>query len=693
MFIISFLSLLSRHWVRYSFGVALLCAVYVAAGKAGLMLAFLHPSASPVWPPTGIAIAALFLFGLRSWPAILLGAFLVNVTTEGTVFTSVVIAVGNTVEALLGATFLRRLAGGEHAFERVENVVLYALSVVMLSTTVSATVGILALLLSGFVSQADAGTAWFTWWLGDALGALTIAPLLILWRRDVQRVPWNTRKILEAVALSASVIVIGTAVFASSLFAGTAGNPLAYLAFLPILWAAIRFGPREAVTTVCVLSCIAVVGTVRGSGPFVVASANTSLLLLQAFMATASVTGILLAAALRERRMFERSLERTIDARTRELASALDRESANLQRLQDMVEHMTVAAAATDEDLRILHANERFRQIFGGSRSGDNLQGVHVSAVFRDADALFLPADSPSAMLDRFLTAGKRVIRQEVRMKNGTTLSCDYIPIDHHSVRRGHLLLLRDVTLEKRADRAKTEFVALASHQLRTPLTKIRWAAGRLLRQHLAPEHASLAQIMKSASRVMADTIDVMLLISRIEAGKIDPSCTTVDLSLLLQELCAERLAETAARAQHVHVQSAEGLILFTDAQLLREMLRTLLSNAVKYTLPSGTITVRAEQEAGGIRLQVTDTGIGIPVEQQQSVFQKFFRADNAALHDQSGIGLGLYLVRMIAALLGAHVSFSSHLGRGTTFSLFSPSVAPERNAANSSPIAHISVQ
>src|SRR5437763_14699220 len=163
--------------------------IYVIAGKIGLNLASLHASASPVWPPAGIALAAILLLGYRAWPAMFVGAFIVNLTTAGDVATSVAIATGNTVGAIAGAWLVNRFADGTSVFDRPQGVFKFALAAVV-STIVSPIFGVTSLALGGFANWASYGAIWLTWWLGDATGDLLIAPLIILWLVAWKR-RWN----------------------------------------------------------------------------------------------------------------------------------------------------------------------------------------------------------------------------------------------------------------------------------------------------------------------------------------------------------------------------------------------------------------------------------------------------------------------------------------------------------------------
>ena len=281
--------------------------VYLVAGKVGLSLAFVHASATAVWPPTGIALAALLLYGYHLWPAIFVGAFLVNVTTSGAVPSSLGIATGNTLEALLGVWLVRRWADGREVFERARSIFAYAALVGGASTAISATVGVASLALGGHASSGRLGEIWLTWWLGDMAGALVVAPLLFLWAKDLGR-PLTRAEVVELALVLTSVLVSGLIVF-DGLGPSHLGNyPLEFLCIPPLVYAAFRFGQREAATCVALLAGLAIVGTLAGHGPFARDSQNESLLLLQAFMMTLTIVTLPLAAIVREHARSEAAL-------------------------------------------------------------------------------------------------------------------------------------------------------------------------------------------------------------------------------------------------------------------------------------------------------------------------------------------------------------------------------------------------
>lgn len=283
---------------------ALLATVYFLAGKFGLSLASVNPSSTAVWAPTGIALAAFLLLGYRAWPGIMLGAFLVNATTAGNVVTSLAIGIGNTLEGLLGARLVMRFAGGRNAFDRAQDVFKFTLFAAMVSTSVSATIGVTSLALGGFADWKDYGAIWLTWWLGDAVGALVVAPQILLGSQKPSS-ELKPGQVLECLTMLLYLFLVGQIVFAGFFHSATANYPLEFLCVPFLIWAAFRFGPREAAAAILVLTAVAIRGTLDGTGPFARDARNESLLLLQAFNFVMSVMTLSLAAVVAERRRAE----------------------------------------------------------------------------------------------------------------------------------------------------------------------------------------------------------------------------------------------------------------------------------------------------------------------------------------------------------------------------------------------------
>ena len=309
-----------------------LVAVYFVAGKLGLKLAYAHTNASAVWPATGIAIAALLIFGLRIWPVIFGAAFLVNITNADTFAASLAIASGNTLEALAASYLVIHFAGGLNAFQRSQNIFRFALLAGVVASAISATLGSAMLVLTGLAPSPNYVTIFCTWWLGDAVGAIIVTPLVLLWFEN-PRLQWTRRQTVELIFLYCGLFTTASAVFGNGLHFFMRNYPFEYVCFPFLIWAAFRFGRRTAATAICALAVIATWGTLHGYGPFVRSSQNTSLLLLQSFMAIVALTTMILAAESTEHRRAEEHVRHLADsdpltglANYRRLVEALDSE-------------------------------------------------------------------------------------------------------------------------------------------------------------------------------------------------------------------------------------------------------------------------------------------------------------------------------------------------------------------------------
>jgi diguanylate cyclase (GGDEF)-like protein len=285
-----------------------LVLLYYVAGRLGLGLAFVNPSTTAVWPPSGIALAAFLLLGNYSGIGIFIGAFLVNIAISGSVPSSLAIAIGNTLEGFIGATLINRFAHGTRVFDKATDVFKFALFTGLISTVVSATIGTTSIVLNSLAPASDYATIWLTWWLGDAGGTLILAPALVLFATK-QNLRWNARRLMEFIFLVASALLIAVAVFGFQSIFAERHYPLEFMFVPVIIWAAYRFGQRETATVTLLFSSVAILGTLKGLGPFVEFQTNESLLLLQSFMMTAAVTGLGLAALVSERRAAEAELQ------------------------------------------------------------------------------------------------------------------------------------------------------------------------------------------------------------------------------------------------------------------------------------------------------------------------------------------------------------------------------------------------
>jgi signal transduction histidine kinase/CheY-like chemotaxis protein len=287
---------------------AAIALLYFVVAKLSLRLAFVNASASSIWPATGIALAALLLLGYRIWPAIFAGAFLVNILTTGNFVTSLCLATGNILEAVCAAWLITRLAGGVRAFDRAQDVFKFALSAVF-SSLISPTIGVTCLTMAGLADWANYQAIFLTWWMADAIGALVVTPLIVLWNQE-RRWTFDPKRDVEVALLLLCLIFIAQIVFGGWFPIRAANYPISFLCGPVVIWAAFRLSQRETATGIFVLTAIATWGTLHGAGPFVMKTADQSLLIMNTSTAVLTVTALALAAAMSERRRAEAAIER-----------------------------------------------------------------------------------------------------------------------------------------------------------------------------------------------------------------------------------------------------------------------------------------------------------------------------------------------------------------------------------------------
>jgi two-component system CheB/CheR fusion protein len=261
--------------------------LYVICAKVGLSLALRAEQVTAIWPPTGFALVAVLRLGPRGIAGVLAGAFIANATAGEPLWVAAGIGVGNTLEAIIAVTFLRRI-GFDTRLARLHDV-LALLAAVVLSPLVAATIGVLSLGAGGVQPVSSLPGLWWLWWLGDALGGLLVAPVLLVWN---ERVRLARSSVFESLILVAALAASSAVVFVRM----PPIPAIEYLVFPSLMWASVRFGPRGAATGVIIVNIIAVWGTHLGRGPFAGLGPEQGLVLLQIFMAIAATTGLLLGA-------------------------------------------------------------------------------------------------------------------------------------------------------------------------------------------------------------------------------------------------------------------------------------------------------------------------------------------------------------------------------------------------------------
>jgi PAS domain S-box-containing protein len=668
-----------------------LIAAYFVAGRLGLSLAFVHSSASAVWPATGVAIAAVLLFGPRLWPAISVGAFLVNVTTSGSLSASAGIAAGNTVEALVGARLLQRYGGASAALTAPGIFRLAAFAA--LAASLAATIGVAMLEITGLMNAADPGSVWLTWWLGDLTGAILVVPLILLFARPpADHV--SSRRPIELALLFVTIVSVGLVVFAYPTVAD-ARLPIAFLVNPALVWAAFRFGPRETALGCALISTLAVWGTINGLGPFGAYAPQLALPLVQAFTAVSTATMIAASAEVAARRARDAEVRRFADVleqRVREETEESRRAHGRLAEAQE-VAHVGSWEWNIAEN-EVWWSEELFR-IYGVSPAtfGASYEGF-LQLVHPDDRAAVDKTVREALEQRQAFSFEHRIVRPDgstrhlyargyvVAAADGTPLRMTGIGQDiserkHAEEARASLILEQAARREaEQASQSKDAFLASLSHELRTPLNAILGWAHML--QHASLDGKSreraIEAIYRNAvaqQRLVSDILDV----SRIASGRFPIRMAPVSLQAVAETaLDAVRPAAAPKNLRlELDVDPRVQRILGDEARL-GQVLTNLLDNSVKFSPPGACVRVGVARNGVWIELTVADEGPGIEPEFLPRMFEQFTQSDASTTREHAGLGLGLSIVQRIVELHNGTVTAANRSDRtGAIFTVSLP--------------------
>lgn len=705
-----------------------LAVAYAGIAKLGLLLALPHTNATPVWFPAGLALGAILRWGPRLWPGVALGAGLSNLfflAELGWAFPAALAAAGsaaagNTLEALVGAYLIRRFTGGRDPFAQGGHVFVFVAGGAMVATALSATVGMTTnCLASG--NWGGGGGIWLTWWLGDAVGVLVAAPLILTW----QALDWTVarrRRAAEMLLLAAGIFVVAWVVF-------TYAYSVNFLVVLLLLVAVFRlgqFGSAVVVLFLCVASALRIAqvhGIVAGW------SQQGALLVNQGFIGVMAVATLLLSAILRERaaagELLRASAQRTrlILENLADLVAVLDLEGRHIYYSPsygailgsaEQLRGSSYFARVHPEDVAEVRAAfaETVQRGAGHrleyrlvDRAGQPRQIESQSSVIRDADGQV----SQVVVVCRDVTERRRAAAEVRRLHEELQQHAEQLErrVNERTTElqgtQGALMNMvedlnektRELALAKEraetADRVKSAFLATMSHELRTPLNSIIGFTGIILDGLAGPlnpeQERQLAMVQNSARHLLALINDV-LDISKIEAAQLKVTREPMSVPAAVANVVGivRPLAEKKGLALQVEVAPEIGTIR-SDPRRVEQVLLNLINNAIKFTEQGGvTLRVGREQSAaatrgagGVVRFDVCDTGIGLKPESLATLFQPFKQVDSGLSRSQEGTGLGLAICRRLAELMGGSVTVESEWGKGSVFTFRLPENGEEK--------------
>jgi PAS domain S-box-containing protein len=631
----------SRVRARDAVAFVVLSGAYIGAAKLGLSLDDVsHGVITPVWAPSGIALAALLILGVRFWPAVAVGAFVANATSDASVGVAAGITVGNTAAAVVGALLVRRL-GFTPALDRVRSVLALVVGGALLATTISATNGVTVLTIAD-ATEDPYGTAWVLWWFGDAIGVLMVAPvILVLYAsRHMRPTPWQ---VVEGLAVLASVAAVSAIVF----LAGAWRYP--YFIFPLLLWAALRFRQVGAASASFLVGAIGTWGAVDGSIPLGGATATERVQLAQALFAVVVVSLLVLAATLAEREAGRDALAQT---------------AARLSEAQSIAH---IGSWEWDIQRNEVTWSSELYRVFGldsaAPLSSDTiLERIHPDDRPRVDEAV------ERARLDRQpFVVEYRIVRPDGRERIVSGRGRVVFDGDGPATMVG---TAQDVTEQRHVERLREDILSAVSHELRTPLTSVLGFALTLeeRRSELEPETvdeivADIAQAARRLERLLSDLLDI----ERLRLGHTVVRREPVDVGDLVRRVVADyplgdRIVNVTGRPVSASL----------DSPKMERIVDNLVVNAAKHTPPEAPIEIRVDARGRDLLLVVEDEGPGIADEYKLEVFETFNRGPKVASMTP-GAGIGLALVSRFAAIHGGRTWVEDAPGGGASFHVLIP--------------------
>lgn len=651
---------------------ALLAAVYKVTAELGLPYGAVGGNATLIWIPTGLSLAAVLLGGRRLLPGVALGAFLTVAGTPVPTWVGFPIALGNTLEAFLGAFLLRRVQF-DPSLQRVRDVWNLLLWAGMISTIASATVGVASLCAAGESSWTQFPSLWLMWWLANLMSNMVVAPVLLVWSRSPR---WQVNQVMEFALITLFTSIVALMAFGGWIASGSAQPyPLGFTLFPMLIWAAQRFELHGSTAAIALVAGFSTWMTVSEKGPFASFPLHESLMLLWVFVGLATITALTLASSTSERRRAEESLQQ-----------------AYAQVYQIINNAPGVAIQGYDREGRVLFWNRASEDLYGfseqqvlGRRLGEFLLSERDAEEFEQFIRQILRTGQPAPLREwetRTASGASRYIISSlfpVQMGRGQIqIVCMDIDITERKNLEAQLL---------RAQRLESigRLAGGIAHDFNNLLTAIagyaETALARLPAGHPATE--DLQRVLDTVDRA-AELVHHLLAFARRQP-------------LQPQKLNLNELLHHTVPLLHRLLGKQVDLRLVTDPALkqvradptqIEQVLLNLAINARDAMSDGGILTIQTANvilDASAVQtmpdlspgeyvmLSVTDTGTGIPPEHIEHIFEPFFTTK-----EETGTGLGLAVVYGVVKQSGGHIVVDSEPGQGATFRIYLPSVLPD---------------
>jgi len=702
--------------ISYALELAIIAASYFGLSEAALLLPVINPAATPLWPPTGVALGLILLRGYRVWPAILAGSFSANAIFSGAMTGSLLlqsgsIGIGATLAALAGAWLINRWSYGYKTFATplgIAKFTLVSFAATAVIGSAAATAGLALARDFGFAgsvsadslgalfagSAGSAGT-WATWWLADVAGTVIVVPVIVLWATTPLR-PVSKSSLLEAAAIFIAAAAIGVVAYGPALHGALAGLPpyrgvLGFLILLPLMWAGLRGDQRNAATAALIFCGIAVWGFSAGGSPFPAMDLNRPRVLLLMLAISTSLAPLILGAAIAAHRDMQAHLldvRGELNHRLGQTQLAFNSAKRHFQIFIDGV--ADYAIFVLDTSGHIASWNSSAQRIIGYKT--DEIIGKHFGILYRPDERR---AGEPNRALELTIQNGKHEVEGWRIRKNGTPF---FVTGALTAMRddNGNLIGLANIIRDATERRDAQEKLVKAREQL--AMAQKMEAIGKLT-GGIAHDFNNLLMIIGGNAQTFKRLLDPKLprAIEAIQmAAKRGESLTRQLLTFSRRQHLSPTVVDLNASIRNMRTMiesSLRGNIVYNEnirpgiwpvkvdlAELELAIVniavnaRDAMPNGGAFTLTAGNVTTT--DEAGGDRrneafvaIEFSDTGMGIPPNLLSKIFDPFFTTKEVG----KGTGLGLSQVYGFAHQAGGTVQAESKVGRGTTIAVYLP--------------------
>jgi PAS domain S-box-containing protein len=695
----------ARSAATYLVELSIVAASCIALAETALLLPAINPAATPLWPPTGFALALVLLRGYRIWPAILVGSLSPYLLDGRSLVELGSVGISTLLAAFAGTWLISRWSNGHQTFGTPSSIAKFGIISFAPTAMISSTIAMAGFILTNTPSFSDSVVSWLTWWLADAAGILVITPVVVLWAmmplRSISK--WN---LLESVAVFALVSIIGIVAYSpligSDLISNDLNVPLphrsllGFLVLLPLMWAGLRGNRCNVATAALIFFGMAVWGFSVGNDPYPKTDLNGALLSLFVLSISVSVPSLALAAAIATRQNTEARLLSVQDQLNRQIEKknlALDSVRRHFQILIEGV--VDYAIFALDKEGHVTSWNSTAQKIIGYTL--EEIIGKHFGIFYRPDERR---AGSPSRALESAIQGGKHEVEGWRIRKNGTPF---FITGSVSSIRDdagnliGFINILRDATERRDAE----EKLVQAREQL--AMSQKMEAIGKLT-GGIAHDFNNLLMIIGGSAQIFARLLDPKLprAIEAIQtAAKRGESLTRQLLTFSRHQHLSPTVVDLNASIKNMRTMiesSLRGNIVYNEnigdgvwpvkvdlAELELAIVniavnaRDAMPNGGTFTLSVNDVTVNQEIGDGlkgaFLAIAFSDTGTGIPPNLLSKMFDPFFTTKEVG----KGTGLGLSQVYGFAHQAGGTVTANSEVGQGTTITVYLPSCADEQ--------------